>query len=137
MITDNTAAGKRQKCSLRDYFSVKSSKTALQTKGSKAEPDTGPEIQSAADNITEAKSDTATAFDVTSESVEVCQASAKTVIAEETADDTGSVSQVEKINVSSDSLNIPECRTTTNEVNRCAINGLISGNVGSCLLFTQ
>ena len=109
MITDKTAAGKRQKCSLRDYFSVKSSKPALQTKGSKAE--------SAPDNSTEAKSDTATAFEVKSESFEACQASGKTGITEETADDTGSDSQVEKMNVSSGSLNISECRTTTNEVN--------------------
>ena len=137
MITDNTAAGKRQKCSLRDYFSVKSSKPALQTKGGKAEPDTGSEIQSAPDNSTEAKSDTAKAFDDESESVEVCQASAKTGIAEETADDTGSDSQGEKMNVSSDSLNLSECTTTNNEVNRCTINSLISGNDESCLLSTQ
>ena len=123
MITDNTAAGKRQKYSLRDYFSVKSSKPAVQTLDSKAEPDTGSEIQSAPDNSTEAKSDTAKAFYIKSESVEVCQTSAKTGIAEETADDTGSDSQVEKMNVSSDSLNITGCGTATNEVNSCSTNG--------------
>ena len=118
MITDNSVAGKRQKCSLRDYFSVKSCRQALQTKGSKAEPDTGSEIQSAPDNNTEAKSDTATTSEAKSESFEACQTSAKTVIADKTAaDDPGSDLQEEKMNVSSDSLNISECRTTTNEVN--------------------